>query len=545
MRTRLVLRVLGKEVLSTLRDRRAIVSNLLIPLLLLPLIMLGLPVIFGGLFAREQAALTPVAVENLAGLPADLAELLRDANVEPRASVDAEAEVRAEQVSLGLRVPPDMAERLAAGERVDLVLFRKQGNLRAEVTASKVTGALDAYRRALVAGRLAAAGLDPALHEPLAVRTVDASSEAERSGGQLSWIIPFFIAIWTLVGGQMTAIDATAGEKERGTLESLLVAPVRRSEVLFGKFLATALFGLSAAAMAIVGYLAGGGLLRALAGSRLGGEAAALVSELGGSLQFSPVSLLLLLVSTLLLSATLAALLLSVTLFARSFKEAQSYVAPLGFLLIVPVLALQLSDLFDPGLSIYLIPVVNVLLLMDQAVTGTAHWPAALATWASLVAVTGALLGAARRNFAGADVIFCVLTEAPVEPAQLPASTRRRLCRGPACPANPCPRLVCSGGVHGGDGREPETESARTWTLAGVGDPGPGFAGVAGRRPRALSGRNLPGRGGRLADLPRSQRPLAPAPLAGGYRVRGGTHGQRLQPDNSSATDRRRLPLPP
>jgi sodium transport system permease protein len=406
VRPRIFLRIAGKEITSTLRDRRAIVSNLLIPLLLLPLVMLGLPLAFGGLFAREQAALTRVAVENLGELPEGLADLLLAANVEPVASEDPEAEVRSDRFSLGLLVPPAMAARAVAGEQVELVMFRKQGNLRAEVTAAKVTAAVAVYRRGLVTERLARAGLDTSVLEPVAIRSVDASSEAERSSGELSWIIPFFIAIWTLIGGQMTAIDATAGEKERGTLESLLVAPVRRGEVVLGKFLATLLFGLSAAVMAIVGYVVGGTLLRSLTLTGQDGEAARMVAELGGSLQVTPVTVLLLLVSTLLLAATLAALLLGLTLFARSFKEAQSYVAPLGFLLIVPVLALQLSDLFDIGLGAYLIPVVNVLLLMDGAVAGAVDWPATVVTWSSLIALTAALLAVALRNFSRESVIF-------------------------------------------------------------------------------------------------------------------------------------------
>jgi sodium transport system permease protein len=98
-----------------------------------------------------------------------------------------------------------------------------------------------------VRARLRRAGLDPGLLTPIALTTRDASTAAERAGGSLSWLIPFFIVVWTLTGGQMVAIDATTGEKERRTLEALLVTPVRRGEVVVGKFLATLLFGLSAA----------------------------------------------------------------------------------------------------------------------------------------------------------------------------------------------------------------------------------------------------------------------------------------------------------
>ncbi|MEX2541520.1 MAG: ABC transporter permease subunit [Trueperaceae bacterium] len=406
MRAGIVRQIAGKEIVSTIRDRRAIVSNLVVPLVLLPTIMLGLPLAFGGLFTREQATQTPVAVQNLDELPPALSELLLSANVAPQASDDAEAAVTSDSVSLGLLVPLAMSDSVAAGERAELMLFTKRGNLRAEVTASKVTGAIEAYRQGLVSERLRDAGLDPAVLEPITVSSVDASSAAERSSGQLSWIIPFFIAIWTLVGGQMTAIDATAGEKERGTLEALLVAPVRRSEVVAGKFLATLLFGLAAAVMAIVGYIAGGAIVRWLVRSRLSGEAGDMLAELGGSLQITPSSVALLLVSTLLLAATMAAVLLCLTMFARSFKEAQSYVAPLSFLLIVPVVALQFNDLLDLGPAVYLVPVVNVLLLMDGIVTGAFDWAAILLTFASLAVVVALLLAFAHRNFSRESVIF-------------------------------------------------------------------------------------------------------------------------------------------
>jgi sodium transport system permease protein len=138
----------------------------------------------------------------------------------------------------------------------------------------------------------------------------------------------------------MTAVDATAGEKERGTLEVLLVAPVRRTEVVVGKFLAVMLFGLMASIMAIVGFVLGGTVLRRLFSPLLGDEAMGVVNVMGGQLTVTPLTVGLLVVSSLLMAAMVAALLMSVTLFARSFKEAQTYVAPMSFLLIVPAIAM-------------------------------------------------------------------------------------------------------------------------------------------------------------------------------------------------------------
>lgn len=224
--------IAAKEIRSTLRDRRAIYSNLLIPLLLLPIIMLGLPLLMGGLFERETTTVTALAVEGGVHLPDELCALLEAQALQLVAVDNALEAVRDDRYPAGMRVPAGFVELLDAGRRPTLELLSKEGNLRAELNVGKLRAAINLYRGALVRERLLQAGLNPQMLEPIRVLTRDASSEAERSSGQLAWLIPFFIAVWSLTGGQMTAIDATAGEKERGTLEVLLVTPVRRSEVV-------------------------------------------------------------------------------------------------------------------------------------------------------------------------------------------------------------------------------------------------------------------------------------------------------------------------
>lgn len=406
MRWRFVRSVAGKEILSTLRDHRAIVSNLVIPLVLLPVIMLGLPLLMGGLFQRETTTVTEVAVEGRAHLPADLAALIEAQNAVLIDVDDAVEAVRADRMPAGLVVGPGFAEALASGTRAEIAVVGKEGNLRAELNVGKLRAAIDAYRRALVAERLVAAGVDPAVLEPIAVVTRDASTDAERSSGQLAWLIPFFIAIWTLTGGQMTAIDATAGEKERGTLEVLLVAPVRRAEVVFGKFLAVVLFGLSAAVMAIVGFILGGTVLRTIFLPMLGDEATGIVSMMGGQLTITPLTVVLLVVSSVLMASVVAALLMSVTLFARSFKEAQTYVAPMSFVLLIPAIALQFKDLIGTGGFAYWVPVYNVMILMDDAVKGAAQLGPTLTAWGTMAVLIVALLAFALTNFRREEVLF-------------------------------------------------------------------------------------------------------------------------------------------
>lgn len=406
MRPGIVARLARKEIVSTLRDTRAIISNLLIPLLLVPVMMLGLPLLLGGLLEREQVTTTAVGAVGLTNMPADLQAAFTAANLDLRSVTDATKAVQDGTVEVAVVVPDGFGSAIAAGGNAAIELVTKVGNMKSELSASKVQQAVSSYQRGVVGQRLEAAGLNAAVLTPVTITTVDASSQAERTSGQLSWLIPFFIAIWTLTGGQMTAVDATAGEKERGTLEVLLVAPVRRAEVVAGKFIATMLFGLSAASMAIIGFLVGSLVMQNVFVPRLGEQAEAIVGVMGGGLSVSFVAILLLLVSALLLAGFVSALLLGVGMFARSFKEAQSYIAPLSFVFVLPAVALQFKDLIGLSDAVYYVPVFNVLVLMDNVVRGTFTGDEVLITWAVMAVACLLLLRFALANFKRESVIF-------------------------------------------------------------------------------------------------------------------------------------------
>ena len=406
MRLNYVTRVAQKEILSTWRDRRAIISNLLIPLLILPLVMLGLPLIIGGLFQREQSTITELAVSGLEFMPEALQEAIEKENLQLVSVADPLSALQAGAFDLGLIVPAEFKDALANNDTPELELLLKPGSLKSSFNASKLERAVAVFKDALIAERLQGLGLSTGLLSPFEVTQVNASSPAERSSGQLSWLIPFLIAIWTLSGGQMAAIDATAGEKERGTLEALLVSPVRRSEVVLGKFLATLLFGLSAAIMAIIGYVLASSSVRYVANTNLGADAAVITELLGNAMSVGAGAIVLLVMSALLLAGLMAALLISITMFARSFKEAQSYVAPLSMIMILPAVGLQFADLLSLGWLFYTVPILNALLIMDDIVKGSMTLTNLLVCWGCLLGWIIVLLVFAQRSFSREDVIF-------------------------------------------------------------------------------------------------------------------------------------------
>lgn len=413
MRWPFIARVARKELLSTLRDRRAIVSNLLIPLLLVPLLVLGLPLALEGLVERESSGGMEVAVEGWSEVPIELRSLLYLRGLRGVAVEDAAEEVASDRFSVGLGWPsatpsatPAASAAALAANGAEVRIYAKEGNLRSELHASSLRGALLSYRDLRVQQSLREAGVDPAVLQPFVLQSVDASRSRERSAGPLAFLIPLFIVIWTLSGGQMAAIDATAGEKERGTLEVLLVAPVRRSEVVVGKFLAVTAFGLMAALMAILGFVAAATLMRDQLAPRFGIDSQIIATALGGDLSVTPAALLIMVASSLLVAMLIAALLMSLALFARSFKEAQSYIAPLSLVLLLPAFALQLRDLIGEVPGAAWIPIFNAMLLIDDAVKGSVDVATAATTFAALLLAVLLLLALATLNFRREDVLF-------------------------------------------------------------------------------------------------------------------------------------------
>ncbi len=406
MRWSTVWHLTKKEILSTFRDRRALISNVLIPLLLMPVIMLGLPRVLGGIFESEAVSLTPVAVEGAEFLPEAMASLLELSLIELQPVDDVESAVRDGDVSTGLVVPEGFDAQVESGETPSLTVHTLVGNMQSELATGKLNAAIGMYRQQLVTGAITSAGLDASVLEPIRIVTMDASTEQQRSSGMFGWMIPFFIAMWALMGGQMTAIDATAGEKERGTMESLLVSPVSRFEVVMGKWLATVLFGLMASFAAISGYLVGGAIMDRMSAANGSAETDPFAMVMGGSLTINAQVLIELFLSAVLLTAFISALLIAISMFARSFKEAQSYIGPLSIVLVIPAVAMQFRDFFDLGVVQYVIPILNAIIVMYDTVRGDSDMAGLAITWVSLAVFTVVLLLFAYRNFKREDVIF-------------------------------------------------------------------------------------------------------------------------------------------
>lgn len=374
--------VFSTDLMNTLRDRRTWLAMVVIPLLLVPLMLVVMPSALEGEQRRLAEARLDVAVVGADHAPELLAYLSGTGEVALMELAEPEEALRGGVVAAVLHIEPEFDARVARGEAGALRLVYDGSRPASEVGRARLERLVSAYAQARVAVRLAQRGIDPALLVPVQTEVHDAAP-AERAGAYfLASLLPMLLAVWAALGGMYAAIDGVAGEKERGTLEPLLATAPSRASFVAGKYLTVVLTSVVAAAIALVGmYLAYLIKPEAITGGA-GGLRLFLTWD----------NALVALGTALLLAAFFAAVELALSAFARSFREAQSYLSPLTIVIVIPGLLTQFSDPHAVASWMYAIPVVSALLVFKEALLGAVDFGhVALMAASSLAAAALAL----------------------------------------------------------------------------------------------------------------------------------------------------------
>ena len=233
-----------KEVLENLRDRRVVLSAFFFGVLLAPALFALMTTIASNRAVRDQEQplkLPVIGAEHAPNLMQFLGEYGTEIETVSFAAADAVEKVRTGEHAMVLIVSPEYGERLQRGEPAPLHLVLDSSNTRAAGTTERARRLLESYGRQTAAMRLIARGVGPEVLTPLEVRGVDVATPAGRSVLILG-MMTYFCLMSMLVGGFYLAIDTTAGERERGSLEPLLSLPVTRTQLILGKILATCAF---------------------------------------------------------------------------------------------------------------------------------------------------------------------------------------------------------------------------------------------------------------------------------------------------------------
>ena len=314
--------VFRKELLDALRDRRTLLTVLLSSVAMGPLVLVLLSALVSSM--EERAEARELLVHDIAAAPTLRNYVERQTWTLKEAPADYEAQLRAR--TLGdpvLVVPKDFETRLARGEPVELELVADSANTRSAVGGRRVERLIEGFVQEQASLRLALRGVAPQLVQVARVENRDLADPASRAA-QLLAMLPFFVLMAVVYGALNAALDTTAGERERGSLEPLLCNPASRWALVLGKWGAVAAVGVAIAVLSAASFLPGQWLLR--------NDALAALFRYGAYEAGAFVALLL------PLAAAVAAVLMAVAIRCRSFKEAQASAT-------VVVLAVSLAPL--------------------------------------------------------------------------------------------------------------------------------------------------------------------------------------------------------
>jgi sodium transport system permease protein len=330
LRSRAFAIVFLKEVRENLRDRRTLISAFLTGPLLGPIlfVMLLNITLSRELDKAEQPLSVPVIGAQYAP---NLIDALRQGGVLPGAPVaDPGKTVRDQDADVVLRIAADYGSAWRKGQPVQVELFYDSSQRDAATAVARVSQLVEGYARQQGAMRLVARGMSPSTAWPLQVAKRDQATPQSRAVLMFA-MLPYFFVITIFMGGMYLAIDLTAGERERQSLEPLFANPVARWKIFLGKLAAICAFSCASLLITLVAFAVVG---RFIPAEKLG-------MELDLGLHFASHVLLLMLPIVLLL----AALQSMVAAFAKSYREAQTYLSLLMLVPIIPSLVLVVMPL--------------------------------------------------------------------------------------------------------------------------------------------------------------------------------------------------------
>jgi sodium transport system permease protein len=359
---RTVLTILRKEIIDALRDRRTLLTVLMSSVLMAPLVLLAISGLVASLEANAEQR--EVVVAGLADAPTLRNYLERQTYTVRAAPEGFEALLRnARLVDAVVVVPKEFEAALLRGDAPFVEIVSDSANQRSRASSSRAAQLLAGFSRERATLNLAMRGVSPDVLEPIRVDERDLASTQTRAT-QITGMLPFFVLMAVLTGALNAALDTTAGERERGSLEPLLMNPTERWALVLGKWGAVASVGMLVAVLSCFSFLPGQWLLRS--------------DTLAAMFQYGLHEALLFLVVLLPFAAAASALLMAVAIRCRTFKEAQASTT----VVMLAASLLPLINVFSLGQEAawYVwVPALGQNLLMTRVLKGEALGAAQLA----------------------------------------------------------------------------------------------------------------------------------------------------------------------
>lgn len=376
-----------KELKEVVRDRKTMFFMILLPLLIFPLII-GAVAYFSTKAAQDaQSKTLTYAIVNAEAAP-QIDAALANADGFERLSlpdnISIDSWVKSDGADFVLAVPPDYdADPLQAGNNTLKLYYNGAGFNAVE---SRLNTLIDPIAKANQRAAFDVLEVTPAqqaaIMAPVVIKDINVADERENIGEVLGGLVAYVIFILCLQGAMIPAADLGAGEKERGTLETLLISPIDRHNIVLGKFLTIATAGVTTALISVLSMAVWG----ILVGQSMAIEVVTNFMGAIGLLDFLLIFLMLIPVV-----AIFAAVLLSLSIYAKTFKEAQSYMGPLVMIIIVPIVMATLPGIELKGIWAW-VPLTNVALAMKELIKGTMDYYQLIGIFGSTALIGGGLL---------------------------------------------------------------------------------------------------------------------------------------------------------
>ena len=396
-----------KELKDTVRDRRTVTSMIVLPVIIMPLILIGITKLTDLQTQQAQNEKSTISIINAQAAPSLVAAFTQNANITVVNTQDVEKAVENKDIDLGITIPNDFSSKIAQQTPITLKIDENLTSTKSALALTRLVPIITVYNQSLYITRLSVLHISPSILSPVSYSVSDLSTTQEKSGLLLGYILPVFIVLWSVAGGQYVAIDISAGEKERKTLEALLLTPTSRIQVVFGKIFAVATVSLISVALSLGSIyfsIKHFGLNSATASSS---SSSSLIQGLGNiSVSLNPQTLLLFLLVSVLLVIMFSAILLSIGIFAKSYREAQSYIAPAYIIVVLPIVFANIVPNFKPTLPIFSIPVVNAVFLDKELLLQTYNLSHILVTVISLMIFSFIAVFIATRIYNKESVLF-------------------------------------------------------------------------------------------------------------------------------------------
>ena len=391
--------VYRKELTEWLRDRRTLISTVLVPLLAFPILMVGITALATVMIGAAEKEVPKIMILGGEDSPQLLDRLtkLDKLTIVPHAA-DWKEQISNKDIRAAVEIPKGFQSALMEGNAPTVNIYYYQGELKSSFGADHVQKAIEEYREDVVKDRLAAKNVPASVLKPFDVKQENVAPPEKVGGASIGGFIGYAVILLCLTGAMYPAIDLTAGEKERGTIETVLSSPISRLDLVLGKFLLVFSASLLSAILSVTSMGTSFAIL---------GHSHLMNSSGSQSLNLNVgwLSVVAVFFMALPLAVLFSAVLMTIALFAKTYKEAQSYLTPLTFLVVIPAVASVMPGVeFTPKLA--LIPVLNTSLICKEIITGTYHWGSIGLIFVSTCVYAAVALFLAVKMFQREDVLF-------------------------------------------------------------------------------------------------------------------------------------------